>query len=129
MSKQQTPTTPEWLTPGAEVVVYNDGPSPAVRVTTVLKVAKLTFTVKGEDTRFRVSRQDARQGGTWGWIRRCVPVGSDKAAQILDQHRRNKLMTRARAACDDWLRLLDPENLDAAIAALQALKDDEGDSR
>jgi hypothetical protein len=120
---------PGWLIPGAEVVVYNDGNSPAVRVTTVLKVAKLSFTVNGEDTRFRVARQDARQGGTWGWTRRCVPVGSDKAAQILDQHRRDKLMARARAACNDWLSVRDPENLDAAIEALQALKDDEGDSR
>lgn len=119
---------PDWLVPGAEVVVYSFGgvtTSSNVKTTTIAKVNKTTFRVAdpGEPA-FRLSTCSVRQGGSWSsWIRQVVPADSETArAELAAERRRTQLMD-ARHAVDAWSQQLNRETRLAAIAALQAVED------
>lgn len=121
----RTETRPEWLVPGAKVVLYSTGGASTPRnvvITTITKVATKSFTVENStEPRFRIDTLSCRQGGTWGWTRHVVPADSDEGrAEIAAEQRRRKVL-KAEWLCEAWIRLPDEEGRLAAIAALQAL--------
>lgn len=116
--------TPDWISPGTPVVLYNTGGASRNRnvvETTIKKVAGKSFTVDAEDTRFPIDRLHVSQGGTWGWTREVVPADSVTARHVLAEHRHLLAKNRARRAVDDWSRSPSRETRLAAITALQAL--------
>lgn len=117
----------DWITPGAEVILYSiGGASQRLNVarTRIKRVATKSFTVEREhEPRFSLDRQEAREGGTWGWTRHCVPADSDKAREVIAAHNRAALLSEAKAAVDEWQKRPTRDNRLAAIAALQKVKD------
>lgn len=119
----------DWITPGAEVLVYTDampGYSRNVRFSTIAKVAKKSFTVEGENVRFSMDQQEHRPRSSWtASTRRVVPRDSDKAHAEVSAARARGLTLKARAAVEKWERRRTRENRLAAIAALQAVEQDD----
>jgi hypothetical protein len=106
---------PEWLVPGAPVVVYNRGgtstPGNPTK-TKVNKVATKSFTVEGSTERFQIRRS-----------RVVAPLDSDEARHELSEARKRKLARLAQHACEQWMRSPGEGNRIAAIEALQAVED------
>lgn len=121
------PTAPEWLVPGAPVVLYSEGgtsSSRGVQTSRVVKVAKQSFTVESEPhRRFRIDTCSSRGPGTWDATRYVVPLDSDRARTELEGARRRLLASKARNAVDEWLSKRTRTTRLAAIAALQAVED------
>lgn len=125
---------PEWIKPGAEIVIYvnrHGDVAPDFCVTKVRTVAKQSFTVQQVDDRFRLSTLSTKDfGSSWNsWCFRAVPVGSEKHYELRKaaSHRRAEL--NARTAVDRWKGdRRDTVALDVAIAALTALRDELGGS-
>ncbi len=126
MTARETPTPPEWLVPGADVLCFSSVRNHHPVITTVAKVATQSFTVTAEgEPRFRINRCQARTGSDWNasW-RRVIPLDSDHARAILASHEGKSRENRARAAVDDWVRKRNRDTRLAAIAALQAIDND-----
>lgn len=120
---------PEWLVPGAEVVVFTAGsPIPRnAKRTTIHRVAAQSFTVDGSDVRFKLTTQEYHQrSGAWGfgWTRRVVPANSIEGRRELAVESEYRLECAARDACETWTRERTRENRLAAIAALQAIDEE-----
>lgn len=119
---------PDWLKPGAEVVVWTDGYGRRVlHVTraTVAKVAQKSFTVEGVTDRFDIRTMTAKGGGAWDRGRSVAPADSDQAKAVLESARHQRLTYKARAAVEAWEKKRTRETRLAAIAALQAVEVDE----
>lgn len=122
-----TSARPDWVTPGASVVLYNTGGRSSPRnvvETTVKRVAEQSFTVDDgrAELRFRFATLSVRQGGDWGHTRNVVPAGSAKAREVLAEAHAQRVEHAAWAAADDWVRdRSDHAKLRRAITALQAL--------
>lgn len=124
-----TSQPPEWLVPGASVVVYKIGGRPGngeyARRDTVKTVGKVWFTLTDErdNTRYRVRDQEIRTGSGWEVASlRVVPLDSDEARTALArraQHRRN---LRGVLAVEAWQKDPSAEHLTAAIDALIAIR-------
>lgn len=130
MNVKALPDVPDWLVPGAEVVLYSTGGAGVprdVRRDTIAKVTKHSFTVTGEhEPRFRIDRCSADQGGTWGWTRHVVPAGSDVARAELAGARHRRLIAKADMAYDAWRHSRDKRSLAALISVLQAIDERSG---
>lgn len=124
---------PDWVKPGAEVVLYTSGNPGAPRnvvKTTIAKVTPTTFTVAAQDEpRFRFQSRrftgpgfDVRQGGTWGWRRIVVPLDSEAARNEMARATRVHRESEARTAVEVWQRNRTRDNRLAAIKALGALE-------
>jgi hypothetical protein len=124
-------TKPDWIVPGVEVLLYDDGHFgyANVRVRKVLKVSTQSFTVVDQsgtkEPRFRF----AGEGGCWrtpdnayGADRFAVAYGSATADKVLAEVRKAVLLSQAQSVVAMWNRLDSPENLAKAIEALQALQ-------
>jgi hypothetical protein len=122
---------PNWLVPGAEVMVYDDKHhAPYAVRTTVKKVATKSFSVTDDrQPRFPIKTLAAWMGGAWGWHRRVAPIDSDEARAALLRVDHARLMSAATLAVDTWERARTRENRLAAIAALQAVENDEEPER
>ena len=119
---------PDWLKPGAEVVIWTDDYGRRVLNVTHAKVAKVaqkSFTVEGTSDRFDVQRMTAKGGGAWDRARHVAPVDSEKAKAVLEESRQQQLTYRASAAVDQWNKKRTRENRLAAVTALQAVEVDE----
>lgn len=124
----EAPAVPDWIYPGAPVVVYIDNhrrDDPEPRDTVVDRVAKLSFTVKAlPRERFKLADQHSKQGSGWSnWSYVAVPPDSEKAAAVKAAHDRIRRDYRAWSAVDAWRRDRNRHNRLAAIAALQAVED------
>lgn len=117
----------DWIVAGAEVFVYSVGGMSGLtnsRRTRIKKVATKSFSVEADnEPRFSVDRQEAREGGEWGWTRRVVPIDSATAREVLAQEHTLRVLNRARNAVDTWRRSVNRTNRLAAITALQAVED------
>ncbi|MGH7743281.1 MAG: hypothetical protein ACREQ5_00465 [Candidatus Dormibacteria bacterium] len=120
---------PDWVKPGAEVVLYTSGNPGAPRnvvKTTIAKVTATTFTVAAEDEpRFRFQSRrftgpglDVKQGGTWGWRRIVVPLDSEAARHEMARATRVHRESEARTAVAAWQWNRTRDNRLAAIKAL-----------
>lgn len=119
---------PDWLKPGAEVVIWTDDYGYRVlhvKRTKVAMVAQKSFTVEGTSDRFDVQRMATKGGGAWDRERHVAAVDSEKAKAVLEESRQQQLTHRAWAAVDQWNKKRTRENRLAAIAALQAVEVDE----
>ena len=124
---------PNWLKPGAEVIVwsdYHDRKYENVKHLHVLRVAGKSFTVDDEfEPRFPIDSFKVYTGTTWNsYYRRVMPADSDQAREIewtVEQRRR---MSAAREAVEKWEHSRTQENRLAAVAALQAIEVDEEES-
>ncbi len=130
MTAREIPDRPAWLISGEDVLCYNVGGTTTntnSRATRIARVASQSFTVAAEqEPRFRIGNRycEVRQGGTWGWTRRVVPLDSVEAGEVLTAEDAQRRENRARAAVDDWVRKRNREARLAAIAALQAIDND-----
>ena len=123
-------TAPEWIYPGAEIVIYvhkygNDAPN--FHVTKVKTVAKQSFTVEQIDDRFKLDTLSTRDfGDSWRrWSYRAVPVGGEKHYELRKAASQRRAGLNAHAAMDRWLKNReDVTAIDAAIDALSALRDE-----
>lgn len=103
MTARLVPARPDWLVPGAPVVVYNTDPrNPFAEETTVARIADHTFTVASS------------------------VVSAETAREALSGARRRELVDRARIACAARRRDQSTENRLALIAALQVVEDEPG---
>ncbi len=125
---------PEWLAPGAKVLVYTANTTVAstrhLKITTVKKLAGKSFTVDDEyEPRFKLADQSGRiqHGGFSSTIRMVVPFESDEARLQLEGLRLYRLQARARNAVETWMRSRNRWNRMAAIEALEAVEVDEVD--
>jgi hypothetical protein len=128
MGTRPAPQKPEWLAPGAEVVVKTTGGygmNTQVTQTTVKTVSTHFFTVEGMPNRFRVATQDHHETGHGSRYSHVFRLDTDEARRWLDASRRAKLIAAAREACYVCSRdgVKDLGNRLTAIAALQAIKD------
>lgn len=124
----EAPAVPDWIYPGAPVVVYVDSlrrDSPEPQDTTVEKVAKLSFTIKSHPSdRFKIADQRSRQGDGWHvWWFVVVPADSEEAAEVKATDERFRRVYKAHVAVEDWQRDRTRGNRLAAIAALQEVED------
>lgn len=119
----------DWIKPGAEIVVYSRGYSgdSHPRRTTVKTRATRSFTVEGIPDRFRLDTMETKTTGTWTSARSWVAIAPDsvKAVAMFEAQRKQSLVFGAQVAMDKWERDRTRENRLAAIAALQAVEDDE----
>lgn len=127
---------PDWLVPGAEVVVFTIGGKgvglgvPDAKATTITTIAAQSFCIVGSTDRFKIRTQEHYQRGDGGWsghfggTRRVVPLDSDEGRRELDKFRRMRLERSAHVTCETWIRKRNVENRLAAIAALQAVDDE-----
>lgn len=119
-------TDTDWITPGAEIVVYSrrsDGSSHP-RKTTVKTRAKQSFTVEGIGDRFKLDTLETKP--TDGWTRRrwvVVHPDSEQARSLFDAARKADLQFKARTTVEAWQKDRTRENRLAAIEALQAVED------
>lgn len=119
---------PDWLKPGAEVLIWSDDYGRDVRgvtTTTVTKVWAKTFLVDDHADKFEIEGLKSRPKGTWARPTLCAPVDSDRARTVLEKLRHQNLMWDARMAVEAWGKQRTRENRLAAIAALQAIEVDE----
>lgn len=115
---------PEWLVPGAEVVVVHGHYGENVNTTTINTIAKRSFTVSGSDRRFSIDRQEHRPRDVWSSTWHVYPVESDEGQEFLAAKHQRRIEREARNACDRWMRNRTRENRLAAIAALQAIDEE-----
>lgn len=123
-------TAPDWIRPGAPVVLYTSGSRSghphAVR-TTVKRVAAQSFVVDDGDheQRFRFDRMSVRmsvrQDPPWDWTRHAAHPGSAEAVRALAEEAAYRAESTAISAVDEWRRDRTRENRRAAISALEAL--------
>lgn len=130
MNTTDLPAKPDWLTPGAKVIVHRTSTGTSrIKVTTIAKIATKSFTVADSPARYRLSTLDRHETGTWGAWERIIPLDSDEGRELLDRERRRRLVVQARNACDRWMvaraKGSNRELRLAAIAALQAVEDEE----
>lgn len=128
MTSRPAPQRPEWLVPGAEVVVRTSssyGGRTDVRETTIKTVATHSFTINGSTDRYRVATQDHHGSGNYGSFSQVFPLDSSEARRWLATDRRAKLLAAARDACSLCARggVTERKHRQAAIAALQAIED------
>lgn len=119
---------PNWLKPGAEVVIWSDDYGRVVRgvtTTTVTKVWPKTFAVEDHADKFEITGMRSKPKGTWARPTFCAPVDSDEARAVMAKLRHQNLMWDARRTVDAWNKQRTRENRLAAIAALQAVELDE----
>lgn len=118
----------EWIVPGAKVVVHTYGGGGAVdraSMDTVKKVADKSFSLEGTDGRFDLRNGRKMGGGSWGPFTTVLPHDSDKAQRVLAEDARRRRQRDADAAVDAWRKSRSCADREAAIAALQAIADDE----
>lgn len=127
----ETTTAPDWIYPGAEVIVWRDIPGAGMLATyhrtKVAKVAGKSFTVEKFSDRFQLADLSTRrQGSTWsGWYYRVVPIGSDKHYELRAARKRENIMAAARDAAETWQRSReDRAAITAVIDAFTALRDE-----
>jgi hypothetical protein len=105
MSEQ--PQVPEWIYPGAKVIVLVDSHTsrddPRVYAGTVGKIAKLSFLVTfGDDQEVRINLKDLKstqQGSTWSrWYYRVINLESVEAQRLREIKLRNRSRNRMLAA-------------------------------
>lgn len=119
---------PDWLKEGAAVVVSGGTvmSGPRVVKTRIKKVAGQSFTVEAEgEPRFRIrTMQSALQGSTWdSYTREVVPADSPEGQKILAGMRRRNAQRLADREIKEWQKTRDAESLDAAIAALEKVRE------
>lgn len=122
---------PDWLKPGAEVVIWTDDygrRAIGVTRTKVAKVAQKSFTVEATTERFDIRSMASKGVGAWDRGRFVAPAGSEKAKAVLEEVRHQQLTSRARTAVDTWNKQRTRWSRLAAIAALQAVELDEEES-
>jgi hypothetical protein len=118
--------TPEWLIPGADVVVYRIGGEPGIgayaRRDTVKTVGKAWFTLTGEHdrTRYSIVSQEANSGLT---ILRVVPLGSSEAHVAALRYKIDRCQRRGELAVYAWQQNRNADTLQAAIDALTTIRD------
>lgn len=119
---------PEWLIPGAKVIVHRTGTYAShIKTTSIAKIETKSFTVEGSPFRYQIRTLDRHEPGAWGAREQVIPVDSDEARKLLSDDHRRKLVRKAQSACDRY-RCLSVDNREirlAAIAALQAVEDEE----
>lgn len=119
---------PDWIATGTKVLCYTRGRAiGTLKITEIGKVAKQSFILADErEGRFRITREPSRhEGGTWGWTRCVIPLDSDTARRLLREKNLSGQRQQARNACDKYARNQTKENRLTAIAALQAVEEDE----
>lgn len=120
---------PDWLVEGAKVLAYSMGGATtpeSPRVTAVKKIATASFTLEhAQEPRFRLQSLTAHVGGTWGHTRTVVSLESDAAREVIQREKDRRRMVAARNAVDKWQMKRTHETRLAAIAALQAIEQDE----
>lgn len=123
MTTRPAPVAPDWLVPGAKVVVHSSyGGTQRASRAEVAKVAVHSFTVTGSPIRFRIDDQK-HYDDTTRRLTQVVPEDSPEGQKLLAASRRRMKTKRARDACQEWAREGTRETRLAAIAALQAVED------
>ena len=115
---------PDWLIPGAEVVLYSVGninQSPHVVKTRVKKVATQSFTVEREqEPRFRIKTMSAECGYSWSsYTRKVLRSNSTEGQAKLREARGRRLESTADMAYAAWQNSRSAEHLSALIGALR----------
>lgn len=118
---------PDWIETGTKVLCYTVGRVDSLRVTEIAKVASKSFVLTAtEEGRFRIAKNPSRhEGGTWGWSRCVIPLDSDEARKKIRMSKMKSLRTAANYACRAYIQDATTDNRLAAIAALQAVEEDE----
>lgn len=127
MSKQDA-VKPEWLVPGAEVVLYSTGGAGTplhVKQSAVFKVAGQSFTVMdAREPRFQIQGMAARCGSGWSaYTRHVVSLDSDEADEKLAAAREQRLIFNVDSAYETWRRERSDEHLAALRDAVSKLDD------
>lgn len=122
-----TTTAPDWLVPGADVLLYTDarpGDPLDLKQAKVAKVATQSFTVDDKrEPRFKLDTLCAvRPGGLISRVRRVVPLDSDRARQKLREERIRGLTHEADRLYDAWRGTRAAEARRALIEALRAIE-------
>lgn len=128
MTTGEAPARPEWLAPGAEVVLWTVGRSgpEQVRVDVVHRVAAKSFQVcHPSEPRINIATlTGVISEGAWSRSRHVAPAGSDKAREVLRADRVRELTSAADRAYDAWRRSRTTEARRVLIEALQAIEDE-----
>lgn len=142
MSTVDVPVIPDWIYPGAEVVVYETGrdrnTDPVFHTATVGKISKLSFVVtfergNGTTAEERIqfkNLESKRYGGSWTWwTYRVVQPTDEIVARMQARKDRNASRYAARVAMHHLVDQHRDERMDdlgllrAAIKALAAHAD------
>jgi len=118
---------PDWLKPGAEVMIWTNNPTRGAMIvisSRVLKVWKKTFSVEHHTDKFEIRTMRSRTGSAWDPGYCCAPADSDQAREILEKARQERLTRTARTAVARWDAMPTRKNRLAAIAALRAVETD-----
>jgi hypothetical protein len=122
---------PSWLVKGAEVLAYtetySDGRYRHPVITKIKKISTRSFTLEAEDEpRYSLIDCSCTQRDSWSaGTRYVVPLTSDQARYEIRREKERSQMKLTRYAVEVWRRSPTGENRLAAIAALQAIENDQ----
>lgn len=135
MITTDAPPVPDWIYPGAEVVVYETGRDalrdPVFYTATVGKVAKLSFVVtfrrdNGTDAEERIQfkrLESKNYGGSWHiWRYRVVQPTDEIVTQMAARKARNASRWAARRAAQALVKQHSDERMDDLNLLRQAIK-------
>lgn len=93
---------PEWIQPGAEVVVWSRGTD--AKTVKIKSVGKVWITLDGDYPRIEIKTlKSARQGGTWdSWHAYIAERNSPEGIRQLNRTYVGECIRRARIAYKDW---------------------------
>jgi len=117
--------TLQWIKPGAEVVMYSMAHgSTDASVTTIDRVHKVTFTVKGSTRKFGIVDGYSKESGSWSAGYKVVPPDSDEAVRALRRQEVYRQRQRVAANYGRWLKSPTFAHRQALIDALNAVDSD-----
>jgi hypothetical protein len=120
---------PSWLVEGAEVLAYSPYSSGTHRpaITKIKKISTKSFTLDAEgEPRYSLADQSHVSREAWSSnVRNVVPLDSDQARVEIRREKELRRVKKADSAVDEWRRKHTWESRLAAIAALQAIENDE----
>lgn len=103
MAAEQDIKAPEWVFPGAQVVVVSEGRrGSSVEVETVKNVGKQWVTLEGSSTRFPLGTLKRDRASWDGFSARLVELYSEEGQRWLWRKRRTNVRLGVRAAVKAW---------------------------
>lgn len=109
MAARQDIQAPEWLVPGAQVVVWEDGRSsydsnPSARVVTVKSIGKMWLSLDGLDEKIRIDTLQSKDFGSrfTHWRYKIAERHSDLGSQMLIKTILGRRFDNAKSAARDF---------------------------